>query len=83
MPDSRYEPCSEEMIENAATTFDVEELNWKRIDLSTRGLRDANSKVEILHLYSSGSWTPLCHWMGEEGLVSLTKVQPGSRKSYL
>lgn len=119
VPDSRYEPHSEETIEDAAIKFKVEELNWKRIDLATRGFSDPKykelpttgpkevngeelsaksseiaeiedlsiraakktknetktlSEIRTLHLYSSGSWTPLCHWMGKEGLNSMSKV---------
>lgn len=70
--DSRHEPHSEETIEDAVEGLEVEELNWKRMDLSVHTVLRTAKDVRILHLYSSGSWTPLSHWMGPDGLNALS-----------
>jgi len=72
--DSWQHPHSEEVIEEAIKGFSVEVLDWKRADLSVKAIQEAAVDVEDLHLYCSGNWTALCHWMGEEGVVSLPKV---------
>jgi hypothetical protein len=70
--DSRHEPHSEETIEDAVEGLKVEELDWKRMDLSIHTVLKAAKDVRVLHLYSSGSWTPLSHWMGPDGLKMLS-----------
>jgi hypothetical protein len=57
--DSRNRPHSEEMIEGAIQALEREKLDWRRLDLSTRTVKDAAKSVHTLHLYASGSWT-LC-----------------------
>jgi hypothetical protein len=71
--DSYHRPHAEEVIEDALDGLVVEELDWKRVDLSIRTVRKVAGNVENfkLHLYSSGSWTPLCHWMSKDGINSL------------
>lgn len=77
--DSRHCPHSEETIEEAIKNLDVEELDWKRLGLSIRTVQDATSKAHTLHLYSDGSWTPVYHWMGKEGIDLLKEsVSSGS-----
>lgn len=78
--DSRNHPHSEEIIEDAIQYLKVEELDWKRVDLSITAVRKASEHVKKLHLYSSGCWTPLCHWMGPDGLNAL-KVSVELRNS--
>lgn len=69
--DSYHHPHAEEVIEDALDGLHVEELDWKRVDLSIRTVSKAAKDVKKLHLYSSGSWTPLCHWMSADGINSL------------
>jgi hypothetical protein len=70
--DSYYQPHAEEAIEEALDGLCVEELDWKRVDLSIRTVKMVAGDVQKLHLYSSGSWTPLCHWMSTDGINSLS-----------
>jgi hypothetical protein len=72
--DSLHEPHSEETIEEAVKHFDIEILDWRRIDLSIRTIRDAAPNVRRLHLYSSGNWAALDHWIGPDGVCTLPKV---------
>lgn len=69
--DSQHEPHAEETIEESVKGLRIEELNWKRMDLSIDSILEAAPNVQILHLYSSGSWTPLRHWIGSQGLDTL------------
>lgn len=67
--DSRYQPHSEQTIERAICRLGVEELDWKRQDVSARMVRKAAKSAHTLHLYASGAWTPLYHWIGEQGVT--------------
>lgn len=69
--DSRHRPHNEETLEEAIRGLDIEELDWKRLDLSTRTVRDAATTSRTVHLYASGSWTPIYHWVGQSGLELL------------
>jgi hypothetical protein len=72
--DSLHEPHSEETIEDAIKPFDIKILDWRRIDLSIRTIRDAAPNIRRLRLYSSGNWAPLDHWIGADGVCTLQKV---------
>jgi hypothetical protein len=69
--DSRHEPHKEEVIEECIRDLQVEELDWRRTDLSIETVRDASPGVQRLHLYSSGDWAPLLHWVSADGLNRL------------
>ncbi|KAE9376015.1 subtilisin-like protein [Stipitochalara longipes BDJ] len=69
--DSRYEPHKEEVIEEAIKDVDVEELNWRRLDLSIRTVQAAAANVKTPRLYSGGDWASICHWMSENGINRL------------
>ncbi|PMD38046.1 subtilisin-like protein [Hyaloscypha variabilis F] len=76
VPDSWDEPHSEEIIEKAIKDFNIEVLDWRRIDLSIRSVKKgAGSSVTDLHLYSSGNWTALEHWTGQNGVVQLESLK--------
>ena len=70
--DSRQWPHSEEVIEEAIKNFHIEELDWKRLDLSARTIMIAANEAHTLHLHASGSWAPICQWTGSKGLDILT-----------
>lgn len=72
--DSIYHPHSEEIIEQALSHFDIERLNWRRLDLSVDSISCAAPNVRELHLYSSGSQAALRHWIGNDGVRKLKKV---------
>ncbi|OIW33083.1 hypothetical protein CONLIGDRAFT_162383 [Coniochaeta ligniaria NRRL 30616] len=69
--DSRHEPHKEEVIEECIRNLQVEELDWRRTDLSIETVKDASPGVQRLHLYSSGDWAPLLHWVSADGLNRL------------
>ena len=73
--DALHDPHSEEIIEEAIKDFDIETLNWKRTDLSINTVQKAAPNVRKLHLYSSGNWVSLSHWLGPEGVIMLKKVR--------
>ncbi|KAI0538334.1 hypothetical protein GGR58DRAFT_309029 [Xylaria digitata] len=73
--DSRHRPHSEQTIEEAIKGLDVEELDWKRLDLSTKTVEEAAKRAHTLYLYCSGSWTPIYHWISPGGLESLKAVK--------
>jgi len=72
--DSHYRPHNEEIIALAVRRFDVQILNWKRTDLSIDAILEGAPNVKELHLYSSGSWAALGHWVGADGVGRLKKV---------
>jgi hypothetical protein len=72
--DSLHHPHSEEVIETAIAPFDIESLDWKRLDLSIDSIFLAAPNVRELRLYSSGSQAALRHWIGSEGVRKLKEV---------
>ena len=54
--------------------FGVEELNWRRLDLCIETIEELAPTLSVLHLYSSGNWAALSHWISKDGLVSLRNV---------
>lgn len=72
--DSLHEPHSEETIEDSVKHFDVEILDWRRIDISIHTILEAAPNVKRLRLYSSGNWAALDHWIGLDGVCTLQKV---------
>jgi hypothetical protein len=81
--DSLYQPHSEEVIEDALKKFDVENLDWRRTDLSINTVREAAPNVKRLSLYCSGNQAVLEHWIGEHGISSLGEVCLPSIHDYL
>ncbi|KAF5129904.1 hypothetical protein E5D57_006237 [Metarhizium anisopliae] len=74
--DSLYIPHSEEVIEKCLTGFDIEVLDWKRVDLSIEplfsGSRLVCPNLKKLTLYASG-WIALQYWTSQEVQKSLRK----------
>lgn len=54
--------------------FGVEELNWRRLDLCLETIAELSPTLSVLHLYSSGNWAALSHWMSKDDLVNLRNV---------
>ena len=74
VPDCRMNPLNEEAISKCLEDFEVEELNWRRLDLGIEPIVSLAPTLAVLHLYSSGNWAVLCHWVSKEGLERLKKV---------
>jgi hypothetical protein len=72
--DSFHAPHTEETIELAVKPFNVDILDWRRMDLSIDCLQEAAANVRTLSLYSSGNWAVLSHWSSSDGVGNLKKV---------
>ncbi|KAI0102608.1 hypothetical protein GGR51DRAFT_527065 [Nemania sp. FL0031] len=63
----------DEIIE-ALSCFEIEEFQWRKMDLSSSVLREAAPKVQTLRLFSSGNYSVLRDWSSEDGLNQLNRV---------
>jgi hypothetical protein len=71
-------PHSDEIIETLSR-FNIEILNWQKLDLCSETIVKAAPSVEELFLYSSGNNAVLRSWSCKHGLRELKKV--GDQKS--
>ncbi|KAK3374165.1 hypothetical protein B0T24DRAFT_554041 [Lasiosphaeria ovina] len=71
--DNKEPPHSDQAIEDALKPFDVEILDWRKLDLDPRAIKDAcqNSKLRELHLRWSGNNAILRAWSEPDGLAML------------
>ena len=62
--DSLSKPTSEADILVVLNMFDIECLNWRRLDIDLEVFRDNHGFKQLreLYLYSSGNWASLYHW---------------------
>ncbi|KAK5992939.1 Intracellular serine protease-like protein [Cladobotryum mycophilum] len=70
-------PHNDEAIETALKRFNVEILDWRKVDLDPRTIRDACQKSDLreLHLRWSGSNGILRAWSEPEGLAKIHSLQ--------
>jgi len=54
--------------------FEIDEFQWRKMDISSAVLRHAVPRVRTLHLHSSGSHGVLRDWSGSDGLNKLPRV---------
>jgi hypothetical protein len=73
--DSFHKPHAEETIIETLKGFNVQELDWKRTDLSVDTILQTSQDVKTLHLYSSGNWSALAHWLSIDGIPKLPLVR--------
>ncbi|KAF4626456.1 hypothetical protein G7Y89_g11703 [Cudoniella acicularis] len=78
--DSRYTPYSEEDIEDSLSQLEIQELDWRRTDLSIYTILACAPDVERLHLYSSGNLATIDHWTGPNGVIKLTNDDLSSER---
>ena len=64
----------DEAIELSIQGFQVEVLNWERVDISSDVFFNAAPDVRELHLYASGNNEVLRGWSSKDGLTRLKKV---------
>ncbi|KAK0720171.1 hypothetical protein B0H67DRAFT_178559 [Lasiosphaeris hirsuta] len=71
--DEKWTPHSDEAIEQALKRFDVEILDWRKVDLDPKTIWDAgrDSNLRELHLWWSGNNAILRSWSEPDGLVKL------------
>ena len=66
-------PHSDEVIEELAV-FNIEEWDWRKIDLCSEVIYKAAENAEKVFLYSSGNNAVLRSWSGIDGLKRLGQV---------
>lgn len=74
VPDCRANPLDEDKISVCLKDFEVEELDWRRLDLGIEPIVSLGPTLSVLNLYSSGNWAVLSHWVSNGGLKRLEKV---------
>ncbi|KAH8803054.1 hypothetical protein F5884DRAFT_888196 [Xylogone sp. PMI_703] len=73
--DRLINPHNEVTIAENVERFEVKVLDWKILDLSISVFGpEAKETLKELHLYSSGKRAVISHWLGNEGLRTLTKA---------
>lgn len=65
---------SDEAIIELLKPFKLDELDWKKTDISSHVLLEAVPDIRRLHLYSSGNLGVLKSWAATDGLCKLSKV---------
>ena len=73
MEDDDETPHSDEAIEELSV-FNIEEWDWRKIDLCSEVIYKAAKKAEKVFLYSSGNNAVLRSWSGIDGLKRLEQV---------
>ncbi|KAI1329507.1 hypothetical protein F5Y16DRAFT_100516 [Xylariaceae sp. FL0255] len=78
--DSCYLPHNERIIRECVRNFDIEVLDWRRLDLSLTALHEASDpgklicrNLKSLSLYAGG-WPALAYWT-TEGVVFLSQFE--------
>ncbi|KAL5085666.1 hypothetical protein Trisim1_010012 [Trichoderma cf. simile WF8] len=76
VPDRLVNPHNEVKIGEYVSTFKVQVLNWRFLDLSITILPDDESMERIteLHLYASGKRAAISHWTSEKGILQLPNL---------
>ncbi|KAL6355505.1 hypothetical protein LRP88_11099 [Fusarium phalaenopsidis] len=69
--DSLFFPHSEEVIAQCLHGFDVEMLDWMRVDMSAKPLLKTCRNLKKLMLYAS-NWATLSYWTSEEVMDALS-----------
>ena len=68
--DSLYLPHGEEVISQCLSGFDIEVLDWMRVDMSVKPLIDTCRHLKKLTLYVS-TWASLSYWVSGDGYEQL------------
>ena len=75
VPDRMVNSYTEQQIAGFAKDFKIEILDWRFIDLSLSLFdHDVKDRIRELHLYSSGKWAPVRHWLSSDGISTLPNV---------
>jgi hypothetical protein len=72
--DDSLNPSGDQVIQAALERFDVQYLDWDRVDISCKTLAKACPRLRELRLNCSGNSAVLNGWADERGLKSLKKV---------
>ncbi|OJJ78086.1 hypothetical protein ASPBRDRAFT_202930 [Aspergillus brasiliensis CBS 101740] len=68
-------PHTDEAIEQALAGFQIEQLDWQKIDLCPKCILRVGDKIETLHLQWSGSNIALRGWSEPAGLAQLPNLR--------
>lgn len=76
VPDRLISPHNEELIAAQVMNFKVKVLNWRFLDMAISIFTNSETRtrLEELHLYSSGKRAAISHWLSAEGVALLEKV---------
>ncbi|KAI1465212.1 uncharacterized protein F4812DRAFT_462057 [Daldinia caldariorum] len=66
---------SDESIETALKRFDIEILDWRKIDLCPETICNSCKNLRVLHLWWSGNNAMLRAWSEPDGLVKLQQLK--------
>jgi hypothetical protein len=69
-----YPPHSDEAIEQALSGFDVEDWDWKKVNICSETIRTVAPNVRYVCLYTDGNNAVLREWSATDGLVLLKEV---------
>ncbi|KAI0400668.1 hypothetical protein F4802DRAFT_619718 [Xylaria palmicola] len=72
----------DDMIQEKLKDFEIEELQWRKMDLSSSVLRHAVPHARTLRLFSSGNHSVLRDWSSADGLNELGMLQSVYLKIY-
>jgi hypothetical protein len=73
--DLGHPPHSDEAIEKALKPFDIEILDWRRLDLDSVTLETIGKSLREVHLQWSGRNTVLRSWSEVEGLAKTPTLE--------
>lgn len=65
----------DEVVEMALKEFQVEVLDWRKVDMCPRTIFRIGTNIHTLHLYWSGRNSVLLGWCGDNGLSKLDSLQ--------
>jgi hypothetical protein len=66
-------PHADDAIVDALHGFQVEEWDWKKLDLCTNVIHESSPAIRVVSLYSSGNNAVLTGWASKEGLGNRNK----------
>jgi hypothetical protein len=66
---------SDASMEESLRHLGVEELDWRKLDLCPRTLREIGQELRVLHLYWGGNNAILRAWSATDGLAKLSKLE--------
>jgi hypothetical protein len=67
-------PHQDELIESLGNQFQIEDFQWRKMDISSIVLRHASPHARKLHLFCSGNHSVLRDWSSKDGLSQLALV---------
>jgi hypothetical protein len=86
VPDNHQYPLDEEFVERELIRkFEVEILDWRKLDIDLRPIIQSEGKAQSLRklkLYSSGNWGSLYQWASADRKVEDDNIDGGLEHAY-